>query len=78
MSRALAFALLIGIGCSIGYSFSLRPLTAATQETVPPATAVETESETIEQLKQINAQLQDIATMLHSGKARVTVVINPD
>jgi len=84
MNRRFGWAAVVAAGMLLGFVSSSHQKTSAD----PPAAAsaeAETqeaqeaqEAEAIEQLKEINAQLKEISTMLRTGSARVTVVINPD
>jgi hypothetical protein len=79
MSRRLEWVLMVAAGVAAGFAFgSYQPSNA---EPPPSAVASKDADDTIEQLKEIKeikAQVQDINTLLHSGKLRVVVAIYPD
>ena len=69
----------VSVGCLLGgqgRTAAQAPANAATTEF--DAAAAELDKEMLEQLKQVNVQLKELNNLFRSGKARVTVVINPE
>ena len=77
MSRRLASAMLVAVGVLLGVASSSYQ---RVEMGLPAARADDVEApqdrEAIAQLKEINAQLKDMNTFLHSGRLRVINVIN--
>jgi hypothetical protein len=79
MSRRFTSAMLVAFGVVLGLALgsNLR------SDSWPPAARAadaddQQEREVIAQLKEINVQLKDTNTLLHSGKLRVINIIYPD
>ena len=75
MDRHFGWAMLVAAGILLGWAFS----THQNSDAQAPAAAdtQEQDNQIVDQLKDINAQLKELNGMLHSGAARVTLVINP-
>jgi len=65
-------------GILLGCLLSAQPITWAARPAPPPDTCTDLQEETLNQLKEANAQLKELGTLLRSGNVKVTVVINPD
>ena len=79
MNRRLASAMLVAVGVVLGLASSayqrgeMGPSAARAADVEGPQ-----DREVIAQLKEMNVQLKEINTLLHSGRLRVIDVINPD
>jgi len=76
--RRLHGVALVGGGILLGCLLTVHPITWAAPPAPSPDAAVDSPEETVNQLREINAQLKELGTLLCSGKVRVTVVINAD
>ncbi len=79
MNRRFGWAMLVAVGIAIGFALGSYQRTNTGIWTAS-AVAGDTENEetqSVEQLKEIKAQLKEINGMFRTGTARVTVVINP-
>jgi hypothetical protein len=74
MDRHFGWAMLVAAGILLGWAFCTHQRTDAEP---PVPAAQEQDDQIVDQLKEINAQLKELNGMLHSGSARVTLVINP-
>jgi hypothetical protein len=77
MNRRFGWALLVAAGILLGFVSSSYQRTNAGTLSAPAADADTADADAVVQLKEIKAQLKEINTMLRTGAARVTVVINP-
>jgi hypothetical protein len=78
MMRRYGWLMLIVLSVALGMVMSSRQVLRADPSAVSADEPVAGQRETVRQLKEIHAQLQDLQTLLCSGKVRVVVVINPD
>jgi hypothetical protein len=65
-------------GILLGCLSTVHPLTSVAQPVPAMDAAGSSHEETMNQLREINAQLKELSTLLCSGQVRVIVVINPD
>jgi hypothetical protein len=77
MRRFHWFAL-AGGGILLGSLLTVRPITVAAPRATASEASANSQEETVNQLKEINARLKELGPLLCSGKVRVTVVINAD
>lgn len=78
MTRRFGWLGLVMLSVSLGLLMSAHRTLKADPSAITADEPVAGERETVRQLKEIHAQLQDLQTLLCSGKVRVVVVINPD
>ena len=91
MSRRFGWVVLVGAGVLLGCLLSSFSITGAASADLAPNNSGESPDnsaeqqtepidpmETIEQLKELNAQMKELRTLLCSGKVRVVVLVNPD
>jgi hypothetical protein len=84
MSRRLGWAVLVGAGVLLGCLLSSYSITGAASADLSLDNSGEQQTEpvdpreTVGQLRELNAQMKELRTLLCSGKVRVVVVINPD
>jgi hypothetical protein len=74
----LRWVALFGSGILLGCLLTVHPITRGDPPTASLETLATSQEETVNQLKQLNAQFKALAPLLCSGKVRVTVVINAD
>ena len=78
MMRRFGWLVLVVLSVALGLLMNPHQALRADPSAVPADEPVAGQRETVRQLKAIHAQLQDLQTLLCSGKVRVVVVINPD
>ena len=76
--RRLHWVAVAGAGIVLGCLLNVHPSTWAARPAAPADPAVVAQEKTVNQLKEINAQLKELHTLLCSGKVKVTVVVNAD
>lgn len=80
MIRRFGWALLVGAGVLLGGALNMYQDTVAAPPSARASSEEQTkgEAEAVHQLKEINAQLKEINTLLRTGTLKVIVVLNPD
>jgi hypothetical protein len=75
MTRRFVCTVLVGMGVLLS---SVLCFTKAEPPVPASDDSMQGYSETVEQLKEINAQLKELNAMFRSGRARVIVLVNTD
>lgn len=73
--------MLVACAFLLGSVLGFHPATNAAAPEAPPADTADSadqDERVVDQLKEVNAQLKDLAVLLRSGRVRVTVLVNPD
>jgi hypothetical protein len=77
MHRRFGWAILLAIGILLGYAANPHERTNAGAVAQPAIDADPQQTEIINQLKDVKAELKTLNAMFRTGEARVVVVINP-
>ena len=78
MKRRIGWAGLVAVGMVLGSVLGSYEGTRAAAPAAREVVTEEPDTDMVEQLKDIKAQVKDINALLHSGTLKVIVVINPD
>ena len=78
MIRRFGWVLLVGAGVVLGGVLNLHQGTDAGAVAASADDDTRAGAESLQQLKEINTQLKEINSLLHTGLVKVVVVLNPD